>query len=46
MTFKLYPKQQEKAEILLENFKTKDFMFMTGEVGVGKTYIGTYVLRQ
>ena len=27
MTFKLYPKQQEKAEILLENFKTKDFMF-------------------
>lgn len=46
MTFKLYPKQQEKAEILLENFKTKDFMFMTGEVGVGKTYIGTYVLLQ
>ena len=43
--FKLYRKQKEKADIILNGLENRDFILLTGEVGVGKTYIGTYIVK-
>ena len=44
--FKLYRKQKEKADIILNGLENRDFILLTGEVGVGKTYMGTYIVKQ
>lgn len=44
--FKLYKKQKEKADIILKGLKSRDFILLTGEVGVGKTYMGTYIAKR
>lgn len=43
---KLYRKQKEKSDLIIEGFKTRDFILLTGEVGVGKTYMGTYIAKK
>ena len=44
--FKLYRKQKEKADAILNGLENRDFILLTGEVGVGKTYMGTYIVKQ
>lgn len=45
-TFKLYPKQKQKADAIIKGFGYHDFILLTGEVGVGKTYMASYVVKQ
>lgn len=46
----LYPKQEEVANNLLKIYQTKDHishgaLYLSGEMGVGKTYIGSYLVN-
>ena len=44
--FKLYPKQKEKADVIAKAFWHQDFILLTGEVGVGKTYMASYIVKK
>lgn len=44
--FKLYPKQKEKADAIVKGFFHQDFILLTGEVGVGKTYMASYIVKK
>lgn len=46
MVFNLYAKQQEKVDIIFNRLEKQVLTFLTGEVGSGKTYMGTEVVRR
>lgn len=45
-SFKLYKKQYEKAQLIYKGLAYRHFCLLTGEVGVGKTFMGTWVIRE